>query len=96
MDPGPPLARMVREKTLAYVLQWGAPPKVILMQNHGMIALGYRARDVINITAMATKAARVLLGTCALGGPSFLAQEHAGRIHSRPDEKYRQSVLARE
>jgi hypothetical protein len=57
-----------------------------------MIALGKSAADVENITAMAVKAARVLLGTYALGGPHFLTPEHADRIHTRQDEHYRKNV----
>ena len=94
-DPGPPLARMVRDLTLEYIEEWGAAPKVILMQNHGLIALGAKARDVENITAMAIKAARTLLGTYALGGPSFLTPENLARIYTRPDEAYRQALLSR-
>jgi ribulose-5-phosphate 4-epimerase/fuculose-1-phosphate aldolase len=62
---------------------------VILMQNHGFIALGRTPAEVENITAMYVKAARVLLGTYALGGPQFLSTEAVDRIHTRPDELYR-------
>jgi hypothetical protein len=43
---------------------------------------------------MAEKAARVLLGTYALGGPRFLTDENLVRIHTRRDEAYRRKVLA--
>ena len=46
-------------------------------------------------TLIATKAARVLLGTHACGGPNFLTPQSVNRIHTRPDEKYRQDVLER-
>lgn len=91
-DPGLPLARAVRRAVAAFGDSWGQPPKVILMQNHGFIALGKTANDVENITAMAEKAARVLLGTYALGGPHFLTLEQVERIHTRPDEHYRKSI----
>jgi rhamnose utilization protein RhaD (predicted bifunctional aldolase and dehydrogenase) len=91
-DPGLPLARAVRRAIQAYVLEWGQNPKVILMQNHGLIALGKTPGEVENITAMAVKAARVLLGAYALGGPRFLTPEAVNRIHSRPDELYRRKV----
>jgi len=44
---------------------------------------------VQDVTAMYVKAARVLLGTYALGGPHFLSPAAAARIHTRPDELYR-------
>jgi len=92
-DPGLPLARRVRDLVGEYLDTQGEPPKVILMQNHGLIALGRSAQDVENSTAMYVKAARVLLGTYALGGPHFLSSSDVARIHTRPDELYRRREL---
>ena len=66
---------------------------MILLQNHGLIALGRTATEVENITAMYVKTARVLLGTYALGGPRFLTARDVKRIHTRPDEAYRLEKL---
>ena len=88
-DPGVPLAQAMRQALADYQAEHGQPPKVILMQNHGLIALGKTASEVENITAMYTKTARVLLGTYALGGPHFLSPAAVARIHTRPDEQYR-------
>ncbi|MDH7484751.1 MAG: class II aldolase/adducin family protein [Anaerolineae bacterium] len=92
-DPGLPLARKVREAIADHLQGHGEPPKVILMQNHGLIALGRTAQEVENITAMAVKTARVLLGTAAFGGPHFLSAQAVQRIHTRPDELYRRAKL---
>ena len=92
-DPGVPLARKAKELINDYIDRYGEPPRVILMQNHGLIALGRSASHVEGITAMMVKTARVLLGTFALGGPRFLSQEHVDRIHTRPDEIYRRQQL---
>ena len=94
-DPGVPLARALRDSLTEYQNQYGANPKVILMQNHGLIALGRTALEVQNVTAMYVKAARVLIGTYALGGPSFLSTTNVERIHGRPDEQYRQKFWGR-
>ena len=91
-DPGFVLANAVREHTQNYFERWGQAPKVILMQNHGFIALGETAKDVENITAMAVKSARVIAGTYAMGGPNFLSPQSVDRINTRPDEKYRRQV----
>jgi len=88
-DPGVPLARAVRDVMGRYRDEYGEHPKVILMQNHGLIALGRTASEVEKITAMCVKTARVILGSYALGGPSFLSAEAVARIHTRPDEQYR-------
>jgi rhamnose utilization protein RhaD (predicted bifunctional aldolase and dehydrogenase) len=91
-DPGLPLARAVRDSVARYIHAHHEIPKAILMQNHGLIALGRTAQEVEDITAMMVKAARVLLGTYALGGPHFLSAESVTRIHTRPDEAYRRQV----
>ncbi|MBE2232647.1 MAG: class II aldolase/adducin family protein [Anaerolinea sp.] len=94
VDPGPPLARAVKAHIDAHIDYYGEVPKVIHMQNHGLIALGRSAQQVENITAMAVKAARILAGTYAMGGPNFMSAEAVARIHTRPDEHYRQRVIA--
>jgi rhamnose utilization protein RhaD (predicted bifunctional aldolase and dehydrogenase) len=91
-DPGVPLARAVRDSIDRFIDERREIPRVVLMQNHGLIALGRTARQVEDITAMAVKAARVLLGSYALGGPSFLTASDVDRIHTRPDELYRRKV----
>ena len=92
-DPGLPLARAVGDAFRRHADNWGAPPKVVLMQNHGMIALGASPQEVDNITAMYVKTCRVLAGTYTFGGPHFLSEENVGRIHTRPDEAYRRGQL---
>jgi rhamnose utilization protein RhaD (predicted bifunctional aldolase and dehydrogenase) len=94
VDPGPPLARAVQARIEAFIDTYGEVPKVIHMQNHGMIALGRTAQQVANITAMAVKTARILAGTYPLGGPRFMTAEAVARIHTRPDEHYRQKIIA--
>ena len=93
VDPGIPLARALRDAVLTYQDEWGMRPKTIYMQNHGFIALAKTAQEVVNIHQMADKAARVMLGAFACGGPVFLTPNNVDRIFSRPDEHYRQKAL---
>ena len=93
-DPGLPLARAVRESLHQYMEEYGASPKLMLIQNHGMVALGMQDRDVINISLMADKWARALLGTYSVGGPRFLPREETRRIETRPDEDYRRKEIS--
>jgi rhamnose utilization protein RhaD (predicted bifunctional aldolase and dehydrogenase) len=64
-DPGVPLAQVVRDEIDRHLDEYRVLPKVILMQNHGLIALGKTASEVENITAMYVKTARVILGAYA-------------------------------
>jgi rhamnose utilization protein RhaD (predicted bifunctional aldolase and dehydrogenase) len=93
VDPGVPLALEFRDRLAAHVARFGEGPKVAYLQNHGMIAFGATAREVMQITWMAVKAARIMLGSFALGGPRYLSETAAVRIETRPDEHYRQSLL---
>ena len=89
VDPGVPLARAIREQAQRYVDEHGAPPQAVLMQNHGLIALGATAAQVEAVTATWVKTARILAGAMAFGGPRFLSDESVDRICTRPDEHYR-------
>jgi rhamnose utilization protein RhaD (predicted bifunctional aldolase and dehydrogenase) len=93
IDPGVPLARKVKDLLGSYLEHYGDPPRAVLMQNHGLIALGHTATQVENITAMMVKTARVLLSTFAAGGPHFMPPKEVERIHARPDELYRRKQL---
>lgn len=93
VDPGLPLAREIKTNLTAYLDNYGELPKTVLLQNHGFIALADTAQQVENITTMAVKAARILVGTYALGGPRFLNVAAVDRIHTRPDEHYRQRII---
>lgn len=92
-DPGLPLARAVRDAFRRFQDEWGMSPKVVLMQNHGLIALGSSPREVNSISDMYVKVCRILAGTFAFGGPHFLTDEAVQRIHTRPDELYRRTQL---
>ncbi len=87
--PGLPLARAVRERIGRYLDEYGETPRAILMQNHGLIALGASAREVEATTAMAVKAARIRLGALVLGGLCPLSREAVSFIHTWPAERYR-------
>lgn len=92
-DPGVPLARETWARINRYIDERNELPRVILIQNHGLIVLGKTAQQVADTTAMAVKAARILLGTFAAGGPHFLSEKDVARIHTRPDELYRRQRL---
>lgn len=92
-DPGVVLARTLRTRVEEFIDEHNMPPKVILMENHGFIATGKTPRDVEVATSMYVKTARILLGTYALGGPRFMTAENVARIHTRPDEHYRQRQI---
>ena len=94
VDPGLVLGLTTREELRRYKASYNRQPKLMLMVNHGAVALGQTSNEVLNILLMADKWAKVLLGTYALGGPNFLTGEQVERIDSRLDEHYRRGQLS--
>jgi rhamnose utilization protein RhaD (predicted bifunctional aldolase and dehydrogenase) len=92
-DPGVPLSRAIAEETDKFIAAENRPPRLILLQNHGLIAIGATPGGVWATTQMAEKAARIYLGAASIGTPSTLTPENVARIDSRPDEHYRQRML---
>jgi ribulose-5-phosphate 4-epimerase/fuculose-1-phosphate aldolase len=64
------------------------------MENHGVIALGGTAQEVLNITHMLVKTCRILAFSLAAGGPRFLKPGEVDRIDKRPDELARRKGFA--
>ncbi len=96
VDPGFALAKAIRAELQRYQSAHGAPPKLLLLENHGVVALGNSAKEVMNIMLMIDKWARILWGSYALGGPSYLPEEEVERIDRRLDEQHRRRELVRE
>jgi len=94
VDPGLPLAHHVLTEIERFTAENGTHPRVVYLRNHGMFALGTRSDEAVQITAMAVKSARVLLGALSAGGPVYLDQANADRIDTRPDELLRRRLLA--
>ncbi len=92
-EPGLGLAQSIRREVQAFVQRTGRAPKIILLQNHGIIAVGQSPKAVLGSLLMAEKAAEIFVGAAALGGPVFLTAAQCERIAGRPDEHYRQKML---
>ena len=92
-DPGLPLAIVMRERVQQFMAAHGEAPKLILLENHGMIALGDSPAEILKITAMAVKAARIHLGALLTGAPIYLPDEEIWHLYRRPDEIYRRNLF---
>ncbi|MBB5349937.1 rhamnose utilization protein RhaD (predicted bifunctional aldolase and dehydrogenase) [Haloferula luteola] len=92
-DPGLKLSQVLRDGCTAFTESHGVPPRVILLENHGLITLGATPSAVKAAMFMADKAARIFTGAAMLGGPVFLSPEQVNRIANRIDEHYRQRAL---
>ena len=93
IDPGLKLAQGIRKAVVSYIKRLSRPPRIILLENHGVIALGASPEAVLAATLMVAKAAEIFTGAVTLGGARFLTPAQAARIAGRPDEHYRQKAL---
>ncbi len=82
MDAGLPLGREVKRKILLWRDRYKIAPKLLLVQNHGMIVLGTTAEEVLRITDMTVKSAQIFTGAAMLGGPVFLTPSNVLEIDS--------------
>ena len=93
-DPGLKLAQAIQTAVTAFIKRLARAPRVILLENHGFIALGATAEAVLASTLMGVKAAEIFAGAAAIAGmPRFLTSAQVARIAGRPDEHYRQKAL---
>lgn len=93
VDPGLRLAQAIRRAVESYRRRTRLVPRVVLLRNHGLIALGATAQAVLATTLMTEKAAAITLGAIAAEGPSYLNRRDVARIAGRTDEHYRQKAL---
>jgi rhamnose utilization protein RhaD (predicted bifunctional aldolase and dehydrogenase) len=92
-DPGLRLAQEIRARAELFIKKHQRPPRVVLLENHGLITLGGTAEAVLAAILMAEKAAGIWLGAATLGGPTFLSSKQITRIAGRPDEAWRRKAL---
>jgi rhamnose utilization protein RhaD (predicted bifunctional aldolase and dehydrogenase) len=91
--PGAELARQTRHAVLSFQASYGCAPRVILLGNHGMFALGRSAQAVLDLTLMTTKLARIASAAFAIGETKPLPRAEIEHIDSRDDERYRRVAL---
>jgi rhamnose utilization protein RhaD (predicted bifunctional aldolase and dehydrogenase) len=92
-DPGLKLARAIRSGTSAYYKSNRIFPRVIVLQNHGIITIGATANSVLAAMMMAEKAASIWIGATLFGGPRFMSKAQVHRIASRRDEEVRKREM---
>ncbi|MDQ0765523.1 class II aldolase/adducin family protein [Streptomyces canus] len=93
LPPGLHLGRAALASIRRHIDTHGAPPRLVLLGNHGIVALGRTAEEVEAITAMCVKAARVRRIALGSGSLATLAVESAYALAARPDEDLRRRLL---
>jgi rhamnose utilization protein RhaD (predicted bifunctional aldolase and dehydrogenase) len=93
VDPGLALARRVRDDLGSFQQRYRKLPRVILLENHGVITVGSSVQAVRAAMLMTVKAAEIYVGAQLLGGIEHLPETEVTRIENRLDEEYRRKML---
>jgi rhamnose utilization protein RhaD (predicted bifunctional aldolase and dehydrogenase) len=93
VDPGLALAKRIRDELVSFQAQYEKLPRVILLENHGVITLGSSMQAVRAAMLMTVKAAEIYVGAQQLGNLTHLPENEVTRIESRLDEEYRRKML---
>jgi rhamnose utilization protein RhaD (predicted bifunctional aldolase and dehydrogenase) len=88
--PGLELAVAIREACREYTNDTGMQPKTILLENHGLIALGRTPKEAVSACLMTEKAAKVF---SIASDPHALTPEEVEHIHNWTDEHFRQGKI---
>jgi len=90
--PGKPLRNAIKESIITFMGTERYFPKLILLQNHGILVAGTSAKDCIASTLMCEKSAEVYIGARAMGSITYLTKEQIAEVDTSPDEKYRRGI----
>jgi rhamnose utilization protein RhaD (predicted bifunctional aldolase and dehydrogenase) len=92
-QPGIALGRVFFERLREHADRIGELPGLVLLANHGIVALASTAEGVEAITEMSVKAARVRAMAYAVGGLAPLTPDSVTSYLSRTDITERRSIL---
>jgi rhamnose utilization protein RhaD (predicted bifunctional aldolase and dehydrogenase) len=92
--PGIDLGRIFLQRLRGYVDANGQLPSVVLLGNHGMVAIAGSASAAEDITLMTVKGARVRVQAMSIGGVQGLGADSVAHYFARTDMAERRKNLA--
>jgi len=90
--PGEAILRLVEKYVSKFVDKEGYFPKLILLQNHGIITASSSMKDCAAATLMCEKSAEIFVGAHTLGGVHFLTPQQVADVDTCPNENYRRNM----
>lgn len=93
--PGIDLGRLYEAKLREYADDHGRLPQLVLLGNHGIVAIAPTAAGVEAVSLMAVKGARVRTTALSVGGLAPLDVADVAKFFARDDVAERRSNLAR-
>jgi ribulose-5-phosphate 4-epimerase/fuculose-1-phosphate aldolase len=90
--PGEAILKLVERSVSEFVDEEGYFPKLILLQNHGIITASASKKDCAASTLMCEKSAEIFIGAKLLGGVKFLTKQEVADVDTCPNENYRRNM----
>lgn len=91
-SPGESILKSVKKHVLDFIQSEHFFPKLILLQNHGIITASASKKDCIASTLMCEKSADIFIGAKLLGGVKFLTKQEVDNVDRCPNEIYRRNM----
>ena len=91
--PGKELRDEIKKQIGYFVEEEEFFPKLILLENHGIIATGSTHTDCIASTLMCEKSAEIFIGAKLLGQIKYLTEEEIAAVDKCPNEAYRRKLF---
>ena len=91
--PGKELRDEIKKQIGYFVEEEDFFPKLILLENHGIITTGSTHTDCIASTLMCEKSAEIFIGARLLGQIKYLTEEEIAAVDKCPNEAYRRKLF---
>ena len=90
--PGKALLEQIIKYVTIFVDEYQYFPKLILLENHGIITASSSYKECIASTMMCEKSAEIFIGSKVLGQANFLTSEQVSEIDKCPSEERRRKM----
>ncbi len=90
--PGAPLREAIKISVEEFMGRNGFFPKLILLNNHGIITASASIQEASVSTLMCEKSAEIFIGAKMLNTMQFLTPEQVVELDTNPSEKYRREL----
>ena len=90
--PGKPLLEAIKKSVTEFIEKEEYFPKLILLQNHGIIVASTSHKECIASTMMCEKSAEIFIGAKVLGQTRFLSEDEVNEVDKCPSEERRRMM----
>ena len=91
--PGKELRDEVKKQIKYFVEEEGFFPKLILLENHGIVTTGSSYKDCVASSLMCEKSAEIFVGARLLGQIQYLTKHEIMAVDKDPNEAYRRKIF---